>query len=147
MAGRRDIDRLHEELEALVDDLWRLPRFAGPRRGFRPQVDVVRTDDPPRLTVVVDLAGVAPEDVEIAVLDRTLVVTGERRPARPDGPCSYHQLEIEYGSFQRRVTLAENVDVDGAHATYERGLLTIVFPLAERPAPTARISISVRVRS
>ena len=37
MKRRTDIDRLHEEIQELIDDLWHLPRFAGGRRGFRPE--------------------------------------------------------------------------------------------------------------
>ena len=46
MRRRTDIDRLHEEIQELIDELWQVPRFAGGRRGFRPQVDCVRSDDP-----------------------------------------------------------------------------------------------------
>ena len=58
---RRDVRLIHEELEELFADLWQVPRFAGLRRGFRPHVDCYRTDDPPAVTVVVDLAGIDPE--------------------------------------------------------------------------------------
>jgi HSP20 family molecular chaperone IbpA len=43
-------------------------------------------------------------------------------------------MELEYGPFQRRVSLAEDVDPDCAEAHYERGQLTIVMPLARKPA-------------
>ena len=43
-------------------------------------------------------------------------------------------MELEYGPFQRRVSLAEDVDPDRAEAHYERGQLTIVMPLARKPA-------------
>ena len=43
-------------------------------------------------------------------------------------------MEIDYGAFQRRIALAEEVDPDGVGASYDRGLLTIVLPLAPRPA-------------
>ena len=33
------MDRLRGEIEELFDELWRVPRFSGLRRGFRPQVD------------------------------------------------------------------------------------------------------------
>ena len=38
MRRPNDIDRLHEEIQELIDELWQVPRFAGGRRGFRPQV-------------------------------------------------------------------------------------------------------------
>jgi HSP20 family molecular chaperone IbpA len=51
-------------------------------------------------------------------------------------------MEIEYGPFQRRVTLAEDVDPAAGKATYERGLLTVILPLAQKP-PVGRITIAL----
>ena len=62
MAGRRrNIDDLQDEIQELFDDLWQVPRFAGMRRGFRPQCDCYLTEDPRTLHVVVELPGVDPE--------------------------------------------------------------------------------------
>ena len=130
---KRDVDRLQLELEELFSDMWQVPGFARLRHGFRPHVDCYRSEDPPAVTVVVDLAGVEPGDVEIVVSDRIVVIAGERR--RPDLACrvSYRLMEIEYGPFQRRVTLAEDVDPGAAEATYDQGLLHVVMPLAKQP--------------
>jgi HSP20 family protein len=139
---RRDVRRIHEELEELFADLWQVPGFAGLRQGFRPQVDCYRTEEPPAVTLVVDLAGIDPEEVSIEVSERTVVVSGVRR--RPPLTCrvSYRQMEIEYGQFQRRISLAEDVDPAAGEATYERGLLKVVLPLAQKP-PAGRITIAL----
>ncbi|HZQ66425.1 MAG TPA: Hsp20/alpha crystallin family protein [Gaiellaceae bacterium] len=139
---KSDVDRLQREFEQLFSDMWQVPGFAGLRRGFRPHVDYYRTDDPPAVTLVVDLAGVDPENVEIAVTEREIVVSGERR--RPVAGCrvSYRQMEIDYGPFQRHITLAEEVDPAHAEARYEQGLLTIVMPLSER-ARSGKVSIAI----
>ena len=143
----RDLERLQDELEQLFGDLWRIPRFSGARRGFRPHVDVLRSGEPPELTVVCDLAGVDPEHLQIVVSDRTLLIAGERLRPQPDCAHSYHQLEVEYGPFQRRVSLPEAVDAQGSQARYERGLLTIVLPIVEqRPASEAQVLIHVQLR-
>ena len=136
---RRDIERLHEELEALFTDRWQGPRFAGQRRCFRPNVDSFHTDDPHELTVVVELPGVDPASIALVVGERTLVIAGERTRPHAEGRL-YQQMEIEYGPFQRSVSLAEDVDPERAEAHYERGQLTIVMPLAQRPR-TGRILI------
>jgi HSP20 family protein len=137
-----DVGRPHPELEELFSDLWRVRGLAGVRRRFRPPVDCYRTDDPPAVTVVVDLAGIDPDDVELAVTERTVVISGARRRPAPSCRASYRQLEIEYGTFQRRVSLAEDVDPDAARATYEHGFLTVVLPLAQKPRP-GRVSIEL----
>ena len=121
-----------EQLEELFSELWQLPGF-GTRRGYRPQVDCYRSDEPPAVTVVVDLPGVEPDDVEITVTERTVNIVGERRRPKRGARVSYRQMELEYGPFQRRVSLAEDVDPDRAEAHYERGQLTIVMPLARKP--------------
>src|SRR5438309_2273583 len=64
----RDADRLHAEIEELFADLWRVPRFSGLRRGFRPPVDCFRTDDPPELRIVVELAGVEASGIELLAI-------------------------------------------------------------------------------
>lgn len=147
VTGRRDIDRLQDELEDLFHDLWRVPRFSGMRRGFRPQVDCFRTDKPPELVVLVELPGVEPSDVHLAVADRTLVIAGERRQPPGETRRSFYQMEIEYGPFQRRLALPEEIDTSRASASYERGLLRIVFPIEPKPAPAGPVSIPVRSRA
>ena len=134
MQKRRDVRHIHEELEELFADLWQVPGFAGLRQGFRPQVDCYRTEEPPAVTLVVDLAGVDPEQVSIEVTERTVVISGARRRPPLTRRVSYRQMEIEYGPFQRRVALAEDVDPAAGEATYERGLLTVVLPLAQKPS-------------
>jgi HSP20 family protein len=141
---RRDIDQLQSEIEELFSDLWQVPRFAGLRRAFRPPVDAYRSEDPPQITVVVELAGIDPSDVHVDATSRTLVIHGARRRPRPGG--RYHVMDIDYGPFERTLHFAEDVDVEAATATYRRGLLTIVLPIAVKPAVAARVAIQVRTR-
>src|SRR6516165_6026002 len=97
---------LQAEIEELFSELWHVPRFAGLRRGFRPMVDSYRTDDPPELTVIVEVPGIDPKSLTIVVSERTLAVAGERIRERADGRV-YQQMEIEYGPFSRQIHLAE----------------------------------------
>jgi HSP20 family protein len=143
MARRRDIDRLRGEIDELFADLWQLPRFAGLRTGFRPQVDCVRCDDPPHLLVIVDVAGIDSADVELLISGRDLLIRGERRRPGPAG-ARYQQMEIDYGRFQRALTLPDDVDAEQAEARYERGLLTITLPVARRAPAAAKVPIEVR---
>jgi HSP20 family protein len=145
MARRRDIDRLRGEIDELFADLWQIPRFTGLRSGFRPQVDCLRSDDPPRVTVIADLAGVDPANVELVVTGRELLLAGERRRPAPDG-VRYQQMEIDYGPFERSIVLPADVDVERAEARYERGLLVVTLPLAQAPPRQAKVPIEVRTK-
>jgi HSP20 family molecular chaperone IbpA len=55
-------------------------------------------------------------------------------------------MEIEYGAFQRRIELGEDVDSAGAVATYERGMLKIVLPVVKRSTDEEPLPIEVRRR-
>ena len=135
MTGRkRDIDDLQGEIQELFADLWQVPRFSGIRNGFRPQCDCFRTDDPPTLHVVVELPGVDPASVEVVASAKTLVVAGSRERL-PAAGAHYLAMEIEYGAFQRRVELGEEIDPAGATASYDRGMLKVTLPIAARPQP------------
>jgi HSP20 family protein len=139
--GRRD-DRLQGEIEELFADLWQVPRFAGLRHGFRPNVDCFHTDEPHALTIVVELPGVDPASVQVAAGERLLLIAGERvRPAVTGRV--YQQMEIEYGTFQRQVRLAEDVDPERASAAFENGVLTIVLPVVTTAPASGRVTIEV----
>ena len=140
--ARRDVDKLQGEIEELFADLWQVPRFAGLRHGFRPNVDCFHTDDPHTLTIVVELPGVDPRSVQIAAGRARAVIAGERTRPRVPGRI-YQQMEIEYGAFQRQVRLAEDVDPAEASATFENGVLTIVLPVADKAPPAGRFTIEV----
>jgi len=142
MEKRRDLEHAADEIEQLFADLWQVFPFSrGLRRGYRPQVDVFRSDDPPALTVQVELPGVDPEDVQLIASPQALLIAGERR--RPKDGGHFQQMEIDYGPFQRHITLAENIDPEEASATYERGMLTIRLPIAPQPAPRESVTITV----
>jgi HSP20 family protein len=144
VAGRKDIDRLRTELEDLFNEVWRAPRFSA-RRCFRPAVDCFRTVDPAEFVVLVELPGVDPETVHVIAFDHALQVSGERRrPRASQGGQVYQQMEIDYGPFERRIPLADDVETQNGTASYEQGLLKIVFPIAPRPAPRGRVPIEVR---
>lgn len=131
MTGRRrDLDALQSEIQELFADLWQVPGFAGMRRGFRPQCDCFRTDDPPTLHVVVEIPGVDPDSVEISTAGRLLTIAGTRERPKVPG-ARYQSVEIEYGSFRRRIELGEEVDVSRASARYDRGILKLVLPVVE----------------
>ena len=129
MTGRRrQLDDLQGEIQELFADLWQVPRYAGFRRSFRPACDCYLTDDPPTLHVVVELPGVDPDSVDVSAAGRLLTIAGKRERPKVPG-ARYQSMEIEYGSFQRRIELGEEVEASRAVATYERGMLKLVLPV------------------
>src|SRR4051794_16456657 len=129
MTGRRkELDDLQGEIQELFADLWQVPRFSGLRRGFRPQCDCYRLDDPPALYVVLELPGIDPDSIEVVATGQTLLIAGTRERPKIAG-ARYQSMEIEYGPFQRRLDLGVEVGSERTSATYERGMLKIVLPI------------------
>jgi len=144
MTGRkRDIEDLAGEIQELFADMWQVPRFsAGLRQGYRPQADCFRTDDPPALNVIVELPGVDPTSVEVVVAGRALTISGERTRPRMAG-AHYLAMEIEYGAFRRTVELDTEIDPTNVTATYDKGMLKVVLPLAPEKRDE-KVSIEVK---
>jgi HSP20 family protein len=141
MARQSDLDRLRSEMEELFADLCQVPRLVAPRRGFRPRVDVYRTEGPAAITVVVELAGIDPAEVELAVAEGMLVISGKRQRKSGHGR-TYQHMEIDYGAFERRIAIEEAIDPEAAEATYENGLLSIRLPLANRRSGRVRVNVT-----
>ncbi|HEY9282626.1 MAG TPA: Hsp20/alpha crystallin family protein [Pyrinomonadaceae bacterium] len=92
-------------------------------RHWTPAADVYRTRD--GWLVKLDLAGVSPDEIEIAVAGRVLSVAGIRRDAHCSETVSYHQIEITYSRFEK--TLRFPCEIEGARVerAYRDGLLII----------------------
>jgi HSP20 family protein len=140
MSRKRD---LRDEIDELFGDLWQMSRLTGRRRGFRPQVDSFRTEEPPLFTVIVEIAGIDPDQVNVTAAEGALVISGERRREPCEGRV-FQQIEIEYGPFERLIHLPEDVDLPQAEARYERGLLTIEIPIAAKAKAAEPVPIAIR---
>lgn len=143
MAPHDERDRFRKEMEEAFADLCQVPRLVTRRRTFRPRVDVFLTDDPPTVTVVAELAGIEPDDVDVSVADGVLVIAGRRRRAAK-APAAYQHIELDYGPFERRLPLAQPVDADRIEAVYDRGLLRITLPVAPPRPRKRKVDVTTR---
>lgn len=101
---------------------------------WKPAVNVY--EDDAAYHVLVDLAGVSREAIDLRVERGTLILVGQRPAPRPEaveGLVQMHLMEIDHGTFCRRVDLPESVDVDQIAATYRSGLLRITLPKKTQP--------------
>lgn len=87
--------------------------------------------------LLVDLPGVAPEDLSVDFENSTITVAGLRHLGRtaPDGS----RLAVTY---QRAFDLPDTVDADGIAAALDNGLLTLDLPRSAAATPR-RIPINV----
>ena len=80
-----------------------------------------------------ELAGIEREDLEITLDDRLLLVRGYRRdPCRQKHQrCSFRQMEIDYGFFERRIVIPRTIDGNRVRATFHNGFLHVELPKTE----------------
>jgi HSP20 family protein len=87
-----------------------------------------------------ELPGVDPKDLDVSVVDRELVIKGERKVEKGTKDEDYIYREISYGSFERRFLLPEGVKTEDLKAKYTNGILEITV-LAPAVAKARKIEI------
>ena len=96
---------LLERAERMQRRFFRLGSSACARATWEPPADVY--EDGRELLIVVALPGVAAEHVQLAAEPGALVVRAERALPFAGSRLALRQLEIPYGSFERRIALPE----------------------------------------
>jgi HSP20 family protein len=122
-----NVRSLQREMEQLLDYFGSskppLVHFA---RMWEPAIDVYETET--EVVVLVELAGIKQDEIEVVVDGNTLVIRGERKEDALRSKKTYYQMEIQRGPFERGILLPSTVNPDRAKASYEDGLLQIVLP-------------------
>ena len=146
MTGRkRDLDDLRGEIQELFADLWQVPAS----RGSATASGRNATASAPTTRRSCMSSSSCPASIrrrsQWRAAGRALTIGGTReRPTIPGA--RYQSMEIEYGAFQRRIDLGEDVDSARAVATYERGMLKVVLPVAQRSTDEEPLPIEVTRR-
>jgi HSP20 family molecular chaperone IbpA len=103
-------------------------------------VDVYET--PSDIIVQTMVAGVKPDDLEIAIARDTITIRGEREESRTIDEDNFFAKELYWGKFSRTITLPSEVEPEEVEATERHGLVTIKI----RKVDKAKRS-NVKVRS
>ena len=108
------------------------PFFGGTRQtsAFVPAFEVKETHD--AFVLKGDVPGVAENDLDVAVHNNVLTVSGSRQAEERKEGESYALYERQYGSFSRSFSLPDTADGDRVEAKLDAGVLTLtIFKKAE----------------
>src|SRR5215218_3144230 len=106
--------------------------------AWRPPADIIETAN--EVIVLVELAGVDHEQLDVLLFEDAVIVEGERRlPAHTAGV--YHAAEIRQGQVRLELPLPAPIDPQQVAAHYERGLLEM--RLGKRTASQRSVSVPV----
>jgi HSP20 family protein len=106
--------------------------------NWAPAVDI--KEDDKSFTMLADIPGVDPKDIEVTMDNNVLTVKGERQSEKKTEEENYKRVERQYGAFYRRFTLPDTADAENIEAHSEHGVLKVTIPKKE-VAQSRRISI------
>jgi HSP20 family protein len=156
---QEDVDRVASQFFGSSAGSGGLPATIGQQgtQTWAPSVDISQNDK--EWCIEADLPGVKKEDVNVEVRAGYLVLGAEmRRGDQPQGQQEGYQgqqrqqgqqgqegqqrqhthRERRYGSFQRVLTLPDNLDEDKINCEFQNGVLTVHVPKMEQRAPQQR---------
>ena len=128
----RELDDLQRRMDRLFRERFGVERVPW-RAGVYPPVNI--SEDHNHYFVRAEIPGVTPQDLEIEVKDRHLVIRGERKVHQTATEVNYHRREREHGIFRRVVTLPGPVNPDKVEAACKDGILTIRLAKPEEVKP------------
>jgi HSP20 family protein len=112
---------------------WLLGDRAGSNGASFPPVNIYTDKD--GAIVTAELSGVDPQDLDISVRGRALVLRGERKVPEDGDNERWLRQERVFGQFARTIDLNFAVDQDRVEAKYRDGVLSIRLQRAEADKP------------
>ena len=97
--------------------------------NWAPSVDI--SENEKAFTLLADIPGVDPKDIEISMEKGVLTIKGERSSENVEEGENYRRVERQSGQFYRRFNLPDSADADKIEARSEHGVLRITIPKQE----------------
>jgi HSP20 family protein len=97
-------------------------------------VDVYQ--NPSEIVIKTMVAGVKPEDLDVAISRDMVTIKGKRESERTIADDDYFHKELYWGTFSRTIVLPQEIDVDSAEAIEKHGLLIIKLPKLDKNRQT-----------
>jgi HSP20 family protein len=97
-------------------------------------VDVYQTAD--EIVIRSIVAGVRPEDLDVAISRDTVTIRGIREEHKEVSDDNFFHKELYWGAFSRTVMLPAEVEVEEAQAGEKYGILTIRLPKIDKEKQT-----------
>ncbi len=123
-----EFDDTRDPMEQVMDDMLHLRRAFVPRSGsgWSPPTDLYETAG--EIVILAEMAGLRSEEIQVVMDRETLKISGYRANPIHDPNRKVHQMELDFGPFERRVKFRVPVDPEGIQAVYRDGFLMIRVP-------------------
>ena len=102
-------------------------------------VDVYQTKD--EIVIKSTIAGVKPEDIDIAINNDMITLRGKREKDHEVTDDDYYYRECYWGGFSRSIILPCEVKVDKIKASMKNGILSVVLPKANKVSKVTVVKV------
>ncbi|HOY56066.1 MAG TPA: Hsp20/alpha crystallin family protein [bacterium] len=102
-------------------------------------VDVYQNED--KIVIKATIAGVKPEDLDIAVNNENVTIRGTRHLDETISQEDYFYQECYWGDFSRSIILPTEVRAEEAEAILKNGVLTLTLP---KNSKTQAVAVKVK---
>ena len=126
--NQRRRDNIDNLFNSLLEDFF-YPSLAGNSQQdnfLSPRMDISETES--EYKIEVELPSINQQDIEVKIDNNILTVKGKREEEKEEKERTYYTRERYYGSFQRSVSLPNNVNPDDIKAKFDNGILHIRIP-------------------
>ena len=134
--------QFHHEMDRLFDQTFRgfgispfgfdgsfTPQMSGGL--LKPTLDLGATDK--EYIITVEIPGVDEKEVKLEIANDTLTIRGEKKHEDEEKGKNFYRMERAFGSFQRVLSLPDDMDQDNVKATFKKGVLTVTAPRKATP--------------
>lgn len=104
-----------------------------PGTSYLPAFELKETAN--ALVVKADMPGIQEKDLEINLVGNRLTISGKREEEKIQDDEVCHLVERSYGSFNRTITLPEDMDANKVKAQLKEGVLTVTVPKSPEMQP------------
>lgn len=114
-----------EDMEFIFSNFFntKVPIILTSEKRWHPPTDVFETQE--EFIVVMDVAYVRQEDIQLTYENGLLTISGNRREWHIPERRHYHKMEIDYGPFERKIKINSRIAANAIRACYDNGFLVI----------------------
>ncbi len=140
---KEDFENMKEQIHRLMGGFFKdvKPLAYRADQAFHPPMDIYETEE--HLVVILEIAGMKPEEFQVIFEKDLLSIRGTRIEKCSQPKTHLHQMEIDYGHFERTLQIPFPLKTDEFKATYQQGFLVITVPKFT-PANSDPVEVKIR---
>lgn len=126
--GNKEV--IDQESDELLDEEQKEENILNDEEEGQLAVDMCQT--PTEIIIKTMVAGVRPEDLDIAITRDMVTIRGKRMESYEADENDFFHKELYWGSFSRTIILPAEVEIEEAEASEKHGLLTLILPKIDK---------------